>query len=151
MEPFVSGQFRSFIITGSHWINTMYRCAFLALATTACAVPAIVQAQAVQRNFPQNALRGALVIRSPFEATLNDVDAQLTPGVRIRGQNNMLQMSGALIGAKLLVHYTLDSDGRIDKVWILTPEEAAKTPWPTTMAQAQAWSFDPIAQVWSKP
>ena len=82
---------------------------------------------------------------------LNDQPARLAPGARIRGQNNMLQVSASVIGAKLLVHYTLDPQGLIQNVWILTPEEAARQPWPTTAAQAQTWSFDPVAQVWTKP
>jgi hypothetical protein len=130
----------------------MYRCAFTALAAlSVIAAPALVQAQAVQRQFPQNALRGTLVVLNPAQATLNDQVVALAPGLRIRGQDNMLQMSAPLIGAKLLVHYTLDTGGAVSTVWILTPQEAAKSPWPTSAAQAQAWSFDPIAQVWSKP
>ena len=60
-------------------------------------------------------------------------------------------MSGSLVGARLLVHYTVDSLGLIQDVWILTPQEAAKKPWPTNLRDASAWSFDPVAQAWSKP
>jgi hypothetical protein len=125
----------------------MYRCALYALAAACYIAPAAAQ----QRNFPPQALRGGLVILAPPEAVLNDQPARLAPGARIRGQNNMLQMSASLVGAKLLVHYTLDLQGHIRDVWILTPEEAARQPWPTTSGQAQAWSFDPVAQTWSKP
>ena len=129
----------------------MYRCAYPALAGLLAAAPFVVQAQAVQRNFPQNALRGAVVIQSPTEALLNAKPVRLAPGLKIRGQDNMMQMSGTLIGAKLLVHYTVDISGLINNIWILTPEEAARKPWPATAAEAQAWQFDPIAQVWVKP
>ncbi len=63
----------------------------------------------------------------------------------------MLAMSGMLLGSRLLVNYTLDPQGLVNNVWILTPDEAARRPWPTTPEEAQAWSFDPVAQVWSKP
>ena len=63
----------------------------------------------------------------------------------------MVQMSGALSGAKLLVHYTIDTYGLVKDVWILRPEEAAVRPWPATLEQAQTWTFDPNAQTWSKP
>ena len=126
----------------------MYRCAIAALSAACLVAPAAAQ---VQRNFPQNALRGALVITSHTEATLNGQATRLAPGLRIRGQDNMLQLSGALIGQKLLVHYTLDIEGLVKDVWVLTSEEAAKRPWPTTSAETQAWSFDPVAQVWTKP
>jgi hypothetical protein len=134
----------------SHWINTMYRCALAPLAVLCAAVPAVVQAQAVQRNFPQNALRGALVLQTTSDATLNGQPVRLAPGLRIRGQNNMLAMTGPLLGQKLLVHYTLDTEGLLKDVWILTPQEASNRPWPTTPREAQSWGFDPVAQVWVK-
>jgi hypothetical protein len=105
----------------------------------------------VQRAFPATALRGALVIVDPPNATLNGAPARLAPGARIRDAQNAQQLSGSLVGAKLLVHYTLDPLGLIQDVWILTPDEAAKRPWPTTQQEAAQWSFDPVAQTWSKP
>jgi hypothetical protein len=105
----------------------------------------------VQRTFPGTALRGALVIVDPPNATLNGAPARLAPGARVRDAQNAQQLSGSLVGAKLLVHYTLDPLGLIQDVWILTPDEAAKRPWPTTPQEAAQWSFDPVAQTWSKP
>jgi hypothetical protein len=109
-----------------------------------------VQAQ-VQRNFPPNALRGALVIGDPPEATLNGEAARLAPGARIRDADNMIVMSAKLSGARFLVNYTVDLTGLVKEVWILTPAEAAVKPWPRTLQEAQDWSFDPIAQVWTRP
>jgi hypothetical protein len=131
----------------SHWINTMYRCALAAAAAICVVAPAAAQ----QRAFPQNALRGALVLTTPSDATLNGKPARLAPGLRIRGQDNMLVMSGGVLGAKLLVHYTTDTQGLVKDVWILTPDEAARKPWPATPQEAQAWSFDPVGQTWTKP
>jgi hypothetical protein len=125
----------------------MYRCAL----ATAVAVCIVAPAAAQTRAFPQNALRGGLVIASPTEATLNGQPVRLAPGLRIRGQDNMLAMSGPLIGQPLLVHYTVDTLGLVNNVWILTPAETEKKPWPTTAQEAQAWTFDPVAQAWSKP
>ena len=105
----------------------------------------------VQRNFPQTALRGALVIGEPPEATLNGRPARLAPGVRIRNLDNMVILSASLSGPRLLVHYTLDTLGLVKDVWVLTPEEAARRPWPTTPQQAEEWSFDPVAQTWTRP
>ena len=120
------------------------------LALLIATASGVVAAQ-VQRVFPQNALRGALVIGNPPEATLNGDPARLAPGVRIRGTSNMLAMSGTLTGGRLLVNYTLDTSGLIKDVWILTPEEADRRPWPTTQKQADEWLFDPIAQTWTRP
>lgn len=131
----------------------MLRCAPLAaLATTllfALTPPAFAQAV---RKFPANALRGEIVITQPPELLLNQkVAARLAPGARIRGADGLLAMSGALVGKKLVVHYTVDSSGNLHDVWVLTPQEFARQPWPSTPAEAAAWQFNPDAQVWSKP
>jgi hypothetical protein len=133
-------------------MNTMYRCVLAALTATALFSSASSACAQVQRTFPQNAMRGALVVSAPPDVTLNGQAARLAPGVRIRNQANMLEMTGSLIGQRLLVNYTLeDTSGLIANVWILRPEEAAVRPWPTKVEELQTWSFDPAAQVWTKP
>ena len=126
----------------------MIRCVTLAATLLACALPAAAQ---MQRNFPANALRGELVVLQPPEARLNGRPARLAPGARIRGDNNLFVVSGALIDQRLVVHYTLDMAGQLQDVWVLTPAEVAKRPWPTLPEQARSWIFDPAAQVWSRP
>ena len=121
----------------------------IALLAAAClCVPAAAQ---VQRAFPQNALRGTIVIGVAPEIQLNGALARLAPGARIRDANNMAVLPGSVIGDRYLVHYTVDTSGLVKEVWILRPEEAAARPWPTTPAEAQAWFFDPVGQVWIKP
>ena len=138
-------------LSNSHWIYTMYRCALAAVAALAF-VSTAASAQTVQRGFPQNALRGVITFNTPPAVLLNGKSAQLAPGARIRGQNNMLEMSGALIGKKAIVNYTLeDSTGLVKDIWVLREDEIAKKPWPTTLEQARTWSFDPVAQVWTRP
>jgi hypothetical protein len=82
---------------------------------------------------------------------VNGEPARLAPAARIRGLNNMIVMSGALMGQRAVVNYVLDSPGLVQDVWILTDAERRKQPWPTNSKDAKAWSFDPIAQVWTKP
>ena len=103
----------------------------------------------VHRNFPQNALRGVVTFGTPPDAQLNGKPARLAPGARIHGLDNMLLMSGNLIGSKFTVDYTLESSGLLYEVWLLRADEAAVQPWPTTPQQAAAWKFDPIAQTWT--
>ncbi len=126
----------------------MYRCLIAAIATVAFALPAAAQ---VQRNFPQNALRGTITFGTPPQILLNGKPTQLAPGSRIRGENNLLVMSGALVSAKGFVNYTIDQSGLVRDVWILRKEEVAMKPWPETLQQAQTWQFDPAAQTWTKP
>lgn len=134
----------------------MNRCAqlFLSLAlagTLAALAPVPAAAQGtVQRNFPQAALRGKIVFGVPPVITMNGVLTRLAAGYRIHGQNNLLVMSAQLDGATATVDYTTDVEGHVLEVWILTATEAAKS-WPTTRADAAAWTFDPVAQTWTKP
>ena len=129
----------------------MLRCVTLVGAVVATTLTALAPAHAQQqRVFPATALRGELRIQQPPEVTLNGRPARLAPGARIRGADNLLQMSGALAGQALTVHYTRDDYGLLRDVWVLTPAERARQPWPTTPAEAAAWRFDPVGQTWSR-
>jgi len=129
-------------------MNAILRSIAVVLLSLGMLAPAAAQ---VQRNFPQNALRGQMDFVAPPDVRLNGTPARLAPGSRIRGQNNMLQMSGALVGERLWVHYTLDNQGLVMDIWVLRPEELSRKPWPTTLAESRAWQFDPAAQAWIKP
>ena len=134
----------------SHWMNTMYRCALTAIVVASSLVaPASAQ---TQRVFPPNTLRGAIVFGDYPTLTLNGRASQLSPGSRVRGADNMAVMPPAIAGTKLLVHYTVDATSNLVKdVWILTPDEAAIKPWPATLEEAQAWTYDPNQRAWTKP
>ena len=125
----------------------MLRCALIALVGAGLIAPAAAQAQ---RAFPADALRGVMLIQQPPDLTINDLPARLSPGARIRADNNMQVLSGAVIGQRLVVHYTLETNGLVHNVWVLTAEEMSKRPWPTTPEQAQRWSFDADAQTWTR-
>lgn len=149
----------------SPWINTMPRCdarrlacrpprrLVLAAATAGllatCALP--LRAQALQRRFPRHALRGELVFGAWPAVLLNGQPARLAPGSRVRDEANRVALPGALAGGRFLVHYTVDSMGLLQDIWVLRPDEAARQPWPRTPAEAAAWFFDEGAQVWLKP
>ena len=126
----------------------MYRCLFAVVAAATIAAPAFAQ---VQRPFPQNALRGTMTFGQPPVVALNGKATQLSPGARVRDGNNMVVMTGQLVDLKVVVNYTIDAAGQVRDVWILRPEEVKMRPWPVTTDQAQAWSFDPAAQTWTKP
>ena len=124
----------------------MLRCATALLLACFVALPA-----QAQRVFQSNALRGELVVTQPPQALLNGKPVRLSPGARIRNLQNMVQLSGSLLGQKLVVNYTLDPAGELRDVWILTEAELARKPWPTSAEEAQAWAFDSTFQRWSKP
>jgi len=129
-------------------MNTMSRCALGVLIALTAALPALAQVRA----FPQNALRGSIVFDNDREITLNGRPTTLTPGSRVRDQQNMIVLPATLAGAKWLVHYTVEIGGaQVRDVWILRPEEAAIRPWPTTLEQANTWVYDTTTMTWVKP
>ena len=127
----------------------MLRSVLCLLAGTALAAAA-AQAQ-VQRLFPYTALRGEIAFTAPPAIALNGQPAQLAPGAHIRDTQNMAVVYGAVEGRKALVHYTVDQLGQPKEVWLLTPDEAAKRPWPRSDAERQAWQFDYVSQTWTRP
>ena len=130
----------------------MYRwIALFATLAIASASTGWAQDRPPGRLFPQNALRGEVAFGVPPEVTLNGAPARLSPGARLRAQNNMMVLSGTLTGTKLTVHYTLENTGLIKDLWILRDEEKANKPWPTKPEHTLAWSFDPGTQTWTKP
>ncbi|MDO9072609.1 MAG: hypothetical protein Q7U73_05040 [Rubrivivax sp.] len=125
----------------------MLRCVTLAALLATLTLPAWAQ---MLRPFTAQTLRGELVVTQAPEVLLNRQPARLAPGARILSADNLLLMSGAVAGQRLVVHYTLDLSGHVLNVWVLTPAEFARQPWPTTTQQAAAWAFDPSTQTWSR-
>ena len=130
----------------------MFRCApFVVAAVAAVGFQASASAQ-MQRAFPANTLRGAMVFGDYPQVTLNGRTALLSPASHVRDQNNRIVMASSLAGQKLLVHFTwLSSSSQVGDVWVLTPDEASIRPWPGTLEEARTWSFDPTTQAWVKP
>ena len=126
----------------------MYRCALAAIVAVGFIAPAAAQV----RSFPQNALRGTAVFGAYPNLTLNGKAVTLSPGSRVRDQQGRIVMAASLTGQKLLVHYTIDLGGaQLRDVWVLTADEAAIRPWPTTLEEAQTWTFDTSTMGWVKP
>ena len=126
----------------------MQRCVAICFLLIAWVAPVAAQ---LQRNFPATALRAEMQITLPPQLLLNGRDARLAPGARIRDENNFLTMSGSLADRRLVIHYTLNNEGLLLDVWVLTPAEMAKQPWPRSLEEARTWVFDPIDQSWTKP
>jgi hypothetical protein len=82
-------------------------------------------AQTNVRPFPPNAERAAMLVTFPPIIQLNGKPDRLSPGARIRGLNNLLQLSGSLVGQNLLVNFVRSPSGEVHEVWILTEAEAA--------------------------
>ncbi len=109
------------------------------------------QQSSMYRAFPATALRGDMEVLSSTEVRLNGKPTRLAPGSRIRSPNNMVQMSGSLVGQRLVVNYTVDTQGQPQDVWILSESERAVRGWPRSREEAQGMVFDVNAQRWTRP
>jgi len=131
----------------------MPRCLLTVSATLALTASLLAPLSALAqyaRVLPPNTLRGEVQFGQAPEALLNGEAIRLAPGVRIRGANNMLMLSGAVTGQTYKVNYALETSGLLKEVWILTDAEVDKA-WPKSIQQAAAWTYDPISQSWTKP
>ena len=109
-------------------------------------------AQELAREFPLTALRGVVSLSGPPAVELNGAPALLAPGARLRGTDNLLVLPTTLTGSSHTVHYTIeDTTGMIKELWILREAERKTKPWPKTVEERQAWSFNPATQTWTKP
>jgi hypothetical protein len=91
----------------------------LALALGATAVNAQV------RSLPAEAKRGEIRHLQEMVVAINGRPMQLAPGAQIRDTANRIVMPAA-VPPGALVRFTLDAQGHLSRVWILTPEEAAQ-------------------------
>lgn len=97
------------------------------LAMLVCFVtlaPERVAAQGLVRQFPAAAKRGTLEVTQPPNILINGRAERLSPGARIKNPNNMIVLSGSLIGQAVLVNYLRDPQGQVHEVWLLNPAEA---------------------------
>lgn len=103
---------------------TLAACA--ALAGLPLTSPTAVLAQGIQRSAPKDVVPGQMIVTAPPEVTMDGKPERLSPGSRIRDLNNMLVLSGGIVGKTLPVVYRRDAAGLVHEVWILTPEEYTK-------------------------
>jgi hypothetical protein len=82
-------------------------------------------AWATPRNFPANAQRGVLTATVYPQILIDGQTRVLSPGAKIFGQQNTIVMHSTLVNSAVIVNYTIDNQGYVDRVWILTNEELA--------------------------
>jgi hypothetical protein len=86
----------------------------------------LAPALAVERLFPPHVLRGKFTPGHFPDITLDGKPRQLSPAARIFNEDNRIDMPAALRGKDIVVNYTVDGMGYIDRIWILTAAEAAQ-------------------------
>lgn len=100
----------------------MDRRTLLTLAGLLLVVP--LRGRAAAREIPAEAKRGSLTPGWFPDITLDGKPRRLAPSARIFNQDNLIEVPAALRGRDLAVCYTENAEGDIDRVWLLTAEEA---------------------------
>jgi len=97
----------------------------LALAAT-IAFPALAQeADREPRPFPPSAKRGNFTPGyAPPDVTIDGKARQMSPAGRIFSEDNLTVVPASLSEKNIIVNYTEDMNGNIDRIWILTRAEA---------------------------
>lgn len=93
-----------------------------ALAMTAAS------ALAFERPFPPIAKRGEMRPAPHPEIIINNKQRVLSAGARIWNSDNLIEMPASLRSGRYAVNYTETEDGEIDRVWMLTADEARQPP-----------------------
>ena len=96
------------------------------LLVGAALLAGVAFAQGIRREAPKDVVLGQLVVTTPPLVTMDGKPDRLSPGSRIRDLNNMLVLSGGLVGKRLPVVYRRDAAGLVHEVWILTDAEYSK-------------------------
>jgi len=86
---------------------------------------AVSSAHAQLRSIPEDAKRGQMRHLQEMIVEIDGQPARLAPGALIRSASNTIVLPTALPPGAL-VKYTIDGQGMVMRVWILTPEEAAR-------------------------
>ena len=78
----------------------------------------------IARNFPDSAVRGKIAFKSPPLIELDGKAERLSAGARIRDEQGVLAMTGALEGKSFTVNFRREAaTGLVHEVWILSAEE----------------------------
>jgi hypothetical protein len=82
-------------------------------------------ASAQLRTIPPEAKRGTIEHVHDMIVAIDGVRKRLAPGAQIRGPSNLIVLPIS-VPAGAPVKYLLNSEGMVQQVWVLGPEEAAQ-------------------------
>ena len=99
----------------------MLRILILAIGLSA-SLPAVAQ---VVRSIPGDARRAQIEHVEGTAIRMSGKKMQLSSGAQIRDTSNRI-IQPAAVPPRVLVKYTLDTEGSVHRVWILTQQEAAQ-------------------------
>ena len=87
-------------------------------------VPGVAQTR--PSPIPQDSKRGYVRHIEQMAVSVDDKAMQLAAGATIRNQRNLIIVPMSIPREGAWADYVLDRDGRIFRVWLLTPDELAR-------------------------
>jgi len=102
----------------------VYRAAYLALLAALVAAPVVAQFRTTP--IPENSRRGIIRHVQQMAVAVDDKLMQLAAGAQIRNQQNLIIVPMSIPKEGAWADYTVNSNGEIFRVWLLTPQEVAK-------------------------
>lgn len=95
---------------------------------------ASMASMAAERSFPANTKRGVLNMAAYPDIVIDGKIKHPLPVLRIYNEENLIVMPATLSGARIAVHYTENEFGEVDKIWIVTAQEARQA-----LPKAEVW------------
>ena len=92
----------------------------------AITITAAITAAAFERPFPPDVKRGVFSTAEYPTVVIDGELRNLSANVQIRTIDNLIVMPAGLQVRSAIVNYTESSQGEIERVWLLTREEAAQ-------------------------
>jgi hypothetical protein len=93
----------------------------MGLALAAAAATALAQL----RSIPPEAKRGTLSRLEAMAVTIDGQRVELAAGAQVRDPRNLIVLPMSL-PSNVLVKYLLTADGKLQRAWMLSPQEAAQ-------------------------
>lgn len=87
-----------------------------------------MHAMAEGREFPVNAKRGKLSVTAMADLVIDGKLKLSTSATKIYSEEGLMITSSALQAFNSPVNYTINEFGEIEKLWLLTAEEARQAP-----------------------
>jgi hypothetical protein len=100
------------------------RAAYLVLLAALLAAPVLAQTR--NPPVPEDSRRGVIRHVEQMAVIVDDRPMQLAAGAQIRNQLNLIIVPMAIPREGAWADYTLNSDGQVFRVWLLTPDEFAR-------------------------
>ena len=81
---------------------------------------------AEERVFPAQTKRGKLTITAQGDVIIDGKLRNITPSTRVYSEEGLIVPIASVAANKLLINFTLNDFGDVEKIWLLTADEASR-------------------------